>query len=148
MTSAKPRHGHASGYKKTQTYYSSVNMRARCKYAYHASFKYYGGRGIAVCERWESFANFLADMGERPEGKSLDRIDPDGNYEPGNCRWATIQEQVDNRRPYTAAKADWTHCARGHAFDADNTTIRKNGTRQCKACTNARHSARNHGVLQ
>ena len=62
------------------------------------NYKYWNGRGITVCERWKKFENFLADMGERPAGKSIDRVNNDGNYEPGNCRWATQREQRLNSR--------------------------------------------------
>lgn len=79
----------------TPTYQSWQAMRQRCRGANHKYFANYGGRGIAVCSRWDVYANFLADMGERPEGFSIDRIDPDKGYEPDNCRWAT--RTVQNR---------------------------------------------------
>ena len=81
-------------------------MINRCDYGgpTQTNFKYYGGRGITVCERWRDFRNFLEDMGERPPGKTLDRHpDPDGNYEPSNCRWATAKEQLLNRRRRASA---------------------------------------------
>jgi len=75
-------------------------MLSRCRDKNKACWKDYGGRGITVCERWHEFVNFLEDMGECPPGLSLDRFpDRDGNYEPGNCRWATKKEQANNRRP-------------------------------------------------
>lgn len=74
-------------------------MRERCSRAKCKEFKRYGGRGIKVCDRWLQFANFLADMGHRPSrGHSLDRKLVDGNYEPANCRWATLGEQARNKR--------------------------------------------------
>lgn len=74
-------------------------MRSRCNTTSDGQYSYYGGRGIKVCDRWANFALFLQDMGERPTPKhSLDRIDVNGNYEPSNCRWATMREQVFNQR--------------------------------------------------
>jgi hypothetical protein len=88
-------HGHAN----TPTYNSWRAMKTRCSNPEHDKWLEYGGRGIRVCARWKrSFSAFLFDMGERPDGATLDRIDPDGNYKPGNCRWATPWEQRANQR--------------------------------------------------
>jgi|SRR5712671_3057393 len=85
----------------SREYRTWSQMRQRCGNPSSHAWKWYGGRGITVCERWQKFENFLADMGERPPGLTLDRIDYNGNYEPGNCRWATWAVQGANRRPPT-----------------------------------------------
>lgn len=93
-------HGHnRAGNVVSRTYRSWNSMIARCTNPKNNRYEYYGARGITVCERWRVFANFLEDMGERPDSKTLDRINLHGNYEPGNCRWATDMEQAANRRP-------------------------------------------------
>lgn len=87
------KHGRAHG----RLYWVWAAMLDRCRNHNNKQFKDYGGRGITVCERWLSFSNFLQDMGECPQGLTLDRRNNNGNYEPGNCRWATRLEQAHNK---------------------------------------------------
>lgn len=97
----KPRHGDSSPSTggRTTEYSTWMAMRQRCANPKAAGYAYYGGRGVRVCERWAVFENFLSDMGRKPsEEHSLDRINPNGNYEPGNCRWTTIEVQAGNKR--------------------------------------------------
>lgn len=94
----KRRHGQTVNSLSSRTYQTWSHMRQRCDNPNQECYKHYGGRGITISERWRSFKNFLADMGERPDGMSLDRIDVNGNYEPGNCRWATQEMQHNNKR--------------------------------------------------
>jgi hypothetical protein len=94
-------HGHTRGRKRTAEYKSWEAMRSRCNSPGSHNYGQYGGRGIKVVTRWDSFANFFADMGPKPTpSHSIDRLNNDGNYEPGNCRWATRSEQNKNRRPF------------------------------------------------
>lgn len=88
------------------TYRSWYSMLNRCQNKDYIEWELYGGRGISVCERWQSFDAFMEDMGRRPDGKSIDRIDTNGNYEPGNCRWADDKTQARNRRSSRTSMVD------------------------------------------
>lgn len=86
------------GMSYTREYKTWLGMKKRCFYKNSTNYADYGGRGITVCKRWMSFENFHADMGDKPKGMTLDRVDTDGDYEPSNCRWATLEEQGNNQR--------------------------------------------------
>ena len=92
------KHGQASRKNSTPEYRAWAHMMERCYNPKEAGYHNYGGRGIKVCERWHDFENFYEDMGKKPEGLTLERINTNGNYEPENCKWATWEEQRQNQR--------------------------------------------------
>lgn len=102
------KHGHSHSGKISSTYHSWSGMRNRCNNPNDIKYPDYGGRGIRVCKRWSDFRNFLADMGERPPGTTIERKKVNGNYEPSNCRWATAKQQARNRRSTRRIKANGT----------------------------------------
>jgi hypothetical protein len=120
------------GMNATKEYEAWRSMRQRCTNPNVKQWKDYGGRGITVCKEWlESFTTFFKYIGKCPKGKSIDRYpNNDGNYEPGNVRWATQQEQADNRRP----KATKTHCPQGHEYTEVNTYVTTKGSKVCRVC--------------
>lgn len=126
-------HGRAN---KSPTYRSWKEMRQRCMNPNSDKFHWYGGRGIAVCPQWESFEQFLADMGERPAGMTLDRINNDGPYSPENCRWATQLEQTRKQEKNKLSEAlaaqlradratGMTYAALGAKYGVSQTTAHK-----------------------
>lgn len=109
-------------------YNSWQSMKTRCYNPTSDSYKYYGGRGVTVCQRWlNSFENFYADMGPRPSSEhTLDRINNDGNCEPSSCKWSTHLEQIHNRRVRE-------ECKNGHRLEGTN-VLQSNGHRRCREC--------------
>jgi hypothetical protein len=99
VTRRNAKHGHAAGGLSSVEYTAWENMKARCFNPANSEFRNYGGRGITVCQRWAAdFRNFLSDMGPRPDGQSLERLDVNGDYTPENCRWVPIADQLRNTR--------------------------------------------------
>ena len=127
---AKTKHGHARD--RTTEYHIWAGMIKRCRNPKCKAFENYGGRGITVCDRWNDYVAFLADMGPRPSpSHTLDRIKNDEGYGPDNCRWATWIEQARNRRP----RKKKTVCASGHPLSGDNLLAPgADGVLRCRAC--------------
>jgi hypothetical protein len=128
----KRTHGHSPAHARSGTYNAWRNMRQRCRNPEHPQYPNYGARGITVCDRWSSFETFLADMGERPQGLTLERINNDGNYAPDNCVWDTNGVQQRNKRTTHLLTFDGrTLCLKDWAREAgiNYSTLRKRITR-------------------
>lgn len=125
------RHGNARRGKRIAEYGVWAGMHQRCHNPASKSFPNYGGRGIFVCDRWEEFSAFFADMGQRPTpSHTLERVNNNAGYGPDNCTWATRSEQCRNRRPRRKADA----CKQGHFFADGNEYVRPDGKRGCRIC--------------
>lgn len=125
------KHGGAKRSGRAPEYAVWHKMLRRCRDASSPDFPNYGGRGIAVCERWTDFANFIADMGPRPSPEhTIERVNNDDGYHPENCIWATREVQARNRRARRVAD----HCRRGHPLEGENLYMRPDGKRGCRAC--------------
>lgn len=117
------KHGHGKSAAQSPTYQTWMGMYNRCNNTKQRSHKNYGGIGITVCDRWrKSFENFLADMGERPDGMTLDRIDVNGNYEHSNCRWATTKQQYENKLNLRNALGQFTTKDKYHVLTIKTTS--------------------------
>jgi len=126
------------------TYNSWKGMRERCSNPNHEMFYLYGGRGISVSERWASFKNFLLDMGIKPAGLQIDRIDSNKNYEPGNCRWVSQGQNNANRRPFSCTGYKNVFQRRSGRYAAQ---IRKDGKREVIGTFDtAEEAARAHDI--
>lgn len=139
------RHGHALSGKKSPEYQTWRGIKQRCEDLANPN---YGGRGIKMAPQWAaSFEQFLKDVGPKPPGKyasgrsiyTLDRINNDGDYEPGNVRWTTYKVQANNRRKAPPKpRTIYTHCAHKHPLTSENTYWTKNGFQQCRTCNRLR----------
>lgn len=139
LRSAITKHGEGSYAKgRSREYRAWLNMWNRCTNAQRDDYRYYGGRGITVCERWKEYPAFIADVGRSPgRGYSLDRYpDKNGPYAPDNCRWATWQQQRANQRPHQPRqkRPRALLCKRGHVLDR----LSPSGRQRCSTCCRER----------